>query len=292
MPELIEVEIYRKTACKAIGRTIAAVECVDPFGLRNGGGRTTPEGLVEALVGATVVGARRLGKLLLLDLGASAGSGVLTERGGGALPGAGVVGSAGVLGALSVLGLRFGMTGRLVVDGMSDIDELLYTSRRDDSAWDRFRVRFEDGGSMAVRDPRRLGAVELDPDVSQLGPDATVLTLADLRAALRASTASVKARIMDQHLVAGIGNLLADEILWRAGIAPATPSSSLGAGRVGRLHAQLVETVADLTLRGGSHLGDVMEARHPGGHCPRDGAPMRVAQVGGRTSWWCPKHQR
>ena len=191
-----------------------------------------------------------------------------------------------------MLGLRFGMTGRLVVDGVSDIDELLYTSDRNDSTWDRFRVRFEDGGSMAVRDPRRLGAVELDPDVSALGPDATVLTVAELRAALRRSSAAVKARILDQRLIAGIGNLLADEILWRAGIAPATPSSSISPARSGRLHATIVDTVTDLTARGGSHLGDVMEARHPGGHCPRDGASMRVAQVGARTSWWCPKHQR
>lgn len=286
MPELIEVELYRRTATRTIGRTIAAIERLDPFGLRNGSGRTTAAGLEAALVGATVVAARRIGKLLLLDLAASDGA-------------AGSAGSASS--ATDVLGLRFGMTGRLVVDGTADIDELLYSSGRDDAAWDRFRVRFDDGGTMAVRDPRRLGGVELDPDVTCLGPDATAITLADVRAALSrspgsagsaGSRAAVKARIMDQHRIAGIGNLLADEILWRAGIAPGVATSSLSGARIVRLHAAIISTVAELTERGGSHLGDVMEARHPGGLCPRDGAAMRVAQVGGRTSWWCPKHQR
>ena len=301
MPELIEVELYRRTASRTIGRTIAAIELLDPFGLRNGTGRTTAAGLEAALVGATVVAARRIGKLLLLDLAVSDGQ----------------VGSDGS--TTDVLGLRFGMTGRLVVDGTADIDELLYSSSRDDAAWDRFRVRFDDGGTMAVNDPRRLGGVELDPDVNVLGPDATTITLAEVRAALSrsagaarstcpvravrpvrpvgsagpaVSTAAVKARIMDQHRIAGIGNLLADEILWRAGIAPGVAASSLSGARIERLHAAILSTVSELTERGGSHLGDVMEARHPGGLCPRDGAAMRVAQVGGRTSWWCPKHQR
>lgn len=207
--------------------------------------------------------ARRIGKLLLLDL----------DQG-------------------SVLGLRFGMTGRLIVDDRADIDELLYTSDRNDVAWDRFRVRFADGGSMAVRDPRRLGGVELDPALERLGPDATVLSLPELREVLTGSSAPVKARLLDQQRVAGIGNLLADEILWRAGISPHALSSSLSAARVRRLHVAMQETLVELTERGGSHLGDVMEARAPGGRCPRDGAPMRTATVGGRTSWWCPKHQR
>lgn len=291
MPELIEVERYRRTATRTIGRTIEAIELLDPFGLRNGSGRTTTAGLQAALVGATILAARRIGKLLLLDLDVSGGlpGGPPADEVRAGSP------------ADEILGLRFGMTGRLVVDGTAEIDELLYTSGRDDAVWDRFRVRFADGGTMAVRDPRRLGGVELDPDVSALGPDATAVTLAEVRAAVAGparsagssgSTAAVKARIMDQYRIAGIGNLLADEILWRAGIAPGVAASSLSKARTVRLHAAILATVADLTERGGSHLGDVMEARHPGGFCPRDGAAMRVGRVGGRTSWWCPKHQR
>ena len=267
VPELIEVETYRRTASLVLGRRISSVEVVDPFGLRHDPVGRGAADVVAAIIGTTVLAARRHGKLLLVDLG----RGCLPEV---------------------VLGLRFGMTGRLLVDGRGGIDELLYSSGRDDPAWDRFRVRFEGGGTLAVRDPRRLGTVELDPDVSALGVDATRLTLSALRRILAASSAPVKARILDQHAVCGIGNLLADEILWRAGVAPGVAASGIGAVRVRRLYAAVHETLTELTERGGSHLGDVMEARRPGGTCPRDGAPMRVATIGGRTTWWCPKHQR
>jgi formamidopyrimidine-DNA glycosylase len=266
VPELLEVEIYRTTAVKSIGRRIVAVEVLDPFGLRHRSG--SADAVEAALVGKVVVAARRRGKLLLLDLAVSSCGPVV-----------------------ATLGVRFGMTGRLLVDESAGIDGLLYSSDRNDAAWDRFRVRFADGGSMAVRDPRRLGGVELDPDENVLGPDATELTRAELAAVLRGS-APVKARLLDQHRIAGIGNLLADEILWRAGISPQAPSSGLRPARVTRLHEAIASTLAELGARGGSHLGDVMGARRPGGVCPRDGAAMKSAQVGGRTSYWCPKHQR
>lgn len=273
MPELIEVEIYRQTATQVLGRSIAEVEVIDPFALRHDPAGRTRADVMAAIVGTTVVAARRHGKLLMLEL-ANGSSG----RGPAA--------------ADVVLGLRFGMTGRLLVDGRAGIDGLLYTSDRDDPAWDRFRVRFEGGGTLSVRDPRRLGTVELDPDLGPLGIDATELSLTDLRRVLGGSGSAVKARLLDQHAICGIGNLLADEILWRAGIAPNARSSSISAQRAGRLHNAVMETLHELTERGGSHLGDVMEARNPGGRCPRDGAAMRVATIGGRTTWWCPKHQR
>ncbi len=266
VPELIEVEIYRRTALQVVGHRISSVEVVDPFGLRHDRAGRSVADITAAIIGTAVLGVRRHGKLLLLDLGRRSAPDV-------------------------TLGLRFGMTGRLLVNGRSDIGELLYTSGRDDAAWDRFRVRLHGGGTLAVRDPRRLGTVELDPDVRSLGVDATEVTLAELRRVLARSSAAVKAKLLDQHAVCGIGNLLADEILWRAAIAPKVAASGIGALRVGRLHAALHETLRELTERGGSHLGDVMEARRPGGTCPRDGASMRVATVGGRTTWWCPKHQ-
>jgi formamidopyrimidine-DNA glycosylase len=97
---------------------------------------------------------------------------------------------------------------------------------------------------------------------------------------------------MDQGAVAGLGNLLVDEVLWRAGIAPTRAADSLTADEQRRL-ARGVRTVLQvLGRRGGSHTGDLMVARTPGGHCPRDGAELRRATVGGRTTYWCPDHQR
>ena len=261
MPELPEVEAYRMLATGALGRPVAEVDTPDAWFLKGGVDAAT---VAAALTGRAFTAARRRGKLLLLD-----------TSGGG-----------------PVLGLRFGMTGRLVVDGRAGVDRLLYSSAQDRSAWDRFAVRFADGGHLRVHDPRRLGGVWLDPDEDRLGADALSLTPAGLRAALGASSAPLKARLMDQAHLAGVGNLLADEALWRAGLDPRRPAGSLTPAELRRLHRHLRGAVDDLISRGGSHAGDLMPARAPGGRCPKDGAPLFRATVGGRTTWWCPAHQR
>jgi formamidopyrimidine-DNA glycosylase len=109
---------------------------------------------------------------------------------------------------------------------------------------------------------------------------------------LAGSAAPLKARLLNQSCLAGVGNLIADEVLWRAGLAPVRPAASLSRNEVRRLHRHLGRTIADLIERGGSHRGDLMEQRHPGGICPRDGTALARSTVGGRTSWWCPAHQR
>ena len=101
----------------------------------------------------------------------------------------------------------------------------------------------------------------------------------------------LKARLLDQSAVAGVGNLLGDEILFRAGIDPRTPIARLSGEQKSRLYRSFTQTMRSLTARGGSHLGDHMDARFPGGFCPKDGAPMRVATIGGRTTYWCSIHQ-
>jgi formamidopyrimidine-DNA glycosylase len=97
---------------------------------------------------------------------------------------------------------------------------------------------------------------------------------------------------MDQAHLAGVGNLIADEALWRAGLDPRRPAASLTDAEHRRLHKHLRASVADLIARGGSHTGDLRPHRRPGGLCPRDGTPLVRDTVGGRTTWWCPKHQR
>jgi formamidopyrimidine-DNA glycosylase len=143
---------------------------------------------------------------------------------------------------------------------------------------------------------RRFGSLELAPDESRLGPDALTVSRFKLAAALavapgRRDAAPLKARLMDQQRLAGVGNLLADEMLWRAGLDPArrTPLSD---AELVTLHKAVRATLRLLGRRGGSHMGDLMEERRPGGHCPLDGAELRRATVGGRTTYWCPQHQR
>jgi formamidopyrimidine-DNA glycosylase len=260
VPELPEVEAYRRLATTALDRPIVEVDAPDAWFLKRG---LDADAVTAALVGSRFVADRRIGKLLLLD----------TDGG-------------------STLGLRFGMTGRLLVDGRAAIEHLEYSSGRDLAAWDRFTVRFADGGDLRIRDPRRLGAVELDPDESRLGVDALAVRPAELRRLLAGSAAPLKARLMDQGRLAGLGNLLTDEILWRAGLDPARPAGSLDDREVRRLHAQLRRTVTELMARGGSHTGDLHEARARAATCPRDGAPLLRRRVGGRTTYSCPRHQR
>ena len=95
---------------------------------------------------------------------------------------------------------------------------------------------------------------------------------------------------MDQERIAGVGNLLADEILWRAGLAPGR-RTPLTDEEVRALHKELRATLRQLGRRGGSHMGELMEERMPGGRCPRDGAELCRETVGGRTTYWCPSHQ-
>jgi formamidopyrimidine-DNA glycosylase len=259
VPELLEVETYRQLAESASDRPIASVASPDAWFLK---GAATGPLLRRVLVGRRFVAARRIGKLLLLDVDSG-----------------------------PTVGIRFGMTGSLVVDGRVGVDEMRYAPRRHDAAWERWRVRFEDGGSLVVHDPRRLGGVMVDPDESQLGPDAATITASQLAAAVRGSRAPLKARLLDQSRVAGVGNLIVDEVLWRAALSPLRTSDSLTPNEIRRLHRQLGRTLRDLTEGGGSHTGRLMDERRPGGRCPKDGAELTRSTVAGRTSWWCPDHQ-
>ena len=144
---------------------------------------------------------------------------------------------------------------------------------------------------MVMIDPRRLGGVELDPDLDRLGPDAARVSTDELAAALARTGRPLKAALLDQSLVAGVGNLICDETLSRVGISPQRPAKELERSEVVALARRIRSTVSMLDRRGGSHLGDLQDERHRGGVCPRDGAPLERAEVGGRTTYWCPVHQ-
>jgi formamidopyrimidine-DNA glycosylase len=274
VPEILEVEAARRILeARALDRTIAAVEAPDAWYLKRG---LTAKVVERVLPGRRFAAARRRGKLLLLDTTAPDRG---RERDAAAPSG-------------PTLGLHLGMTGRILVDGDPAGDDLLYASNREATAWHRFTVRFADGGALALRDPRRLGAVELDPDEDRLGVDALAVNTARLRSILERRCGPIKAVLLDQGGVAGLGNLLVDEILWRAGLDPARTADSLTPEEVARLGRAMSTALRVLRRRGGSHTGDLMPGRQPGGRCPRDGTPLRRATVGGRTTYWCPVHQR
>ena len=260
MPEGIEVEYYRRGAEAGIDRSITSLMADDLYYLK---GQTSPSLLQKALIGKELIRARRIGKLLLLDVD------------GG-----------------DILGLRFGMTGRIIVDGSAPIEYLEYSSERNNPAWDRFIINFNDGGSMRVRDPRRLGGVELNPNFSRLGFDLYTITMQELSQVLSSSSRPVKSRLMDQSEVAGLGNLLTDEILWRASVDPRRPADSLDEKETYILYEHFKKTISELTSLGGSHMGILQDHRTRGGLCPRHGIPLERYKVGGRTTYSCPEHQK
>jgi formamidopyrimidine-DNA glycosylase len=92
-------------------------------------------------------------------------------------------------------------------------------------------------------------------------------------------------------VIAGVGNLLADEALWRARIDPRRPAGTLGEEELDRLRVEIRAATRSAIRHGGVHTGRVIAARRRGGVCPRCGAAMERATIGGRTTWWCPAEQ-
>ncbi len=272
MPELPEVESARTVIERsALHRVITEVDDSDRFVCRPHG----PGEIRAALLGRTLTAAHRRGKSMWCDTSPVAGR--------DAEPG-------------PVLGIHLGMSGKIVIaDGHGgEVDGGDYWERgraKGDYRFARFTLRFADGGALMLVDPRRLGRVRLDPPVEALGPDAQAITSAQFLAAFGRGTAPVKARLLDQDVIAGIGNLLADQILWQAKISPARPVDELTRPETGRLLRALRATVRAALDGGGVHTLTVIPFRRPGAACPRCGTPMAHGTVGGRTTWWCPREQ-
>jgi formamidopyrimidine-DNA glycosylase len=265
MPELPEVETARRLiADEGLHRRIADVDDSDTFVCRP----HAPGELRAALTGRMLTAARRRGKTMWCE----------TSEDG------------------PDLGIHLGMGGRIVITAADGTAAEGGGPRRRDAQprkaeWDRFTLVFADGGSLALFDKRRLGRVRLNPGIDALGPDAAEVTPAEFRGLITKGSVAVKARLLDQSRIAGVGNLLADEILWQARVSPAARTDRLRRADADRLYRALVSALDSAMTRGGVHTGDVIAARHPGGTCPRCGAEMRHGTVGGRSTWWCSREQ-
>jgi formamidopyrimidine-DNA glycosylase len=177
------------------------------------------------------------------------------------------------------LGLHLGMAGKIVVDGPPD------------ERWDRFSIEFDDGSRVALRDKRRLGRAVLNPDFSHVGPDAADVGRDGFRRLVGAGSTPVKARLLDQGAISGVGNLLADQALWQARIAPGRRTNELSDADLDRLRRDLRSAVRSAIRQGGVHTGTFVQVRGRDGSCPRDGHPLERGKVGGRTTYWCPECQ-
>lgn len=294
MPEGLEAEIYRRAAAETIGRVVDRVE-VDER-------QEFASEIADVVPGRPVTGVRRRGKLVIIDFGA-ARVGSRLGAGGRAEPAtvASAVVSAVATSLPVELGLHFGMAGRLIVDGIPAIESLAYSSDRDRSSWDRLVLSFtadSGGGSLRVNDPRRWSRFTLDPDVSRLGRDLFEIDAEDLRSRLARRSIPVKSALLDQSVIAGLGNMLVDELLYHTGIDPRRPSDSVTDGEVSRLVERAEAILPEMLAAGGSHSGvlDPETRRHPQ-RCPHpdcEGSdhPLQRFEVGGRTTIACGGHQR
>lgn len=272
MPELPEVESARLVIEQtALDRRIEDVDDHDTYVCRP----HPPGEIRSALLGRRLTSVHRRGKSIWCET-----SGVGRSRRSG-----------------PALGIHLGMSGRIVfADGRGqEVDGGDYWQRgraSGDHRFARFWLRFAAGAFLVLVDPRRLGRVRLDPPVESLGPDAGGITLDEFRGLMARGTAPVKARLLDQDSLAGVGNLLADQALWLARINPARSVNDLSRPEVDRLFRAVRGAVDSASAAGGVHTLSMVASRTARGVCPRCGASMSVGKVGGRTTWWCPREQK
>jgi len=260
MPELAEVEYIRKQWDAGIGQPIRTVEVRAGKRIFRG---TDVEALVETLTGAKLLGSETRGKQMLFRF----------SRGGW-------------------LGIHLGMSGHLRVEAAD------FAAGKHDHLVLRQKQQ-----ALVFEDPRMFGRVRFHagkdaPEWWTSLPPALIspeFTVAKLRENLaRRLRSPLKAVLLDQALFPGVGNWMADEILWQARIHPATPTGTLAAKHTQTLwkNTRMVCRVALETIGRDGNDPPARWLLHvrwkPGGHCPRDGALLDRGVIAGRTTAWCP----
>jgi formamidopyrimidine-DNA glycosylase len=275
VPELPEVETTRRRLEPGlVGRRFDHVEIVDPRLTRP----EPPEVIAAELQGERVHGLGRRGKYLIVEF----------ESGRHLL-------------------IHLRMTGNVQHPASGGFDADPYR---------RAVVRLDDGSDVAYRDVRRFGTWELlEPGeledyfaVRRLGgePLERAFTTASLERAFANRRAPVKAALLDQRAAAGVGNIYADEALWRARIHPLRPAGSLSSEELAALRTALRQVLQTGIARQGATLRDYrapdgargsMQDRfrvygRAGEPCPRCGTPIEKIRAGGRGTWFCPSCQK
>ncbi len=166
---------------------------------------------------------------------------------------------------------------------------------------ERFRLNLE-VGALVLNDPRRFGRFGHVRSVWEfvalkgLGPDALGLSEDDFVRLISVRRGAIKPILLDQRVLAGVGNLYADEALFQARVHPRTPVSALSRSEISKLGRELDEALTrSIALETDFQRlpnGCLLKARNVGGPCPRCGAPLQSETVGGRTSIFCRECQK
>jgi len=259
MPELPEVEIVRRyLEERALGKRIDSVKVIDASILEG----VTTRKLIDPLVGKCFTAARRHGKQLFLQVD----GGFLTAH--------------------------LGMTGDLIsIESESPLPRFA-----------RVVVGFQGGERLVFEDMRKFGAVGFVKSTSSLimskglGPDMLLVREKEFLGRVRRHRKAIKTVLLDQRVVAGIGNLYADEALFQSGIHPSTSASDLTDGEVERL-CRNVRRVLKRSIQVRTDFDRLprtflLRSRIEGGRCPRGHSSLKSIKVGGRTTIYCPRCQR
>ncbi len=189
--------------------------------------------------------------------------------------------------------MHLGMTGKLLSAGV----ETTHT----------YGVFTLDDGMLLFEDPRQFGRIEWgDRRVKKLGPEPLLVSLADFSARLKSRKTKIKALLLNQSFIAGLGNIYVDEILFLAGIHPLAQASRLSAPRAARLHQAMVDTLRLAIEHRGSSISDYVDVDGNRGNfqmlhrvygregepCLACGTPVRKVVVAGRGTHYCPVCQR
>jgi formamidopyrimidine-DNA glycosylase len=195
-----------------------------------------------------------------------------------------------------VLVVHLGMTGKLLLDG-----------KRGTHAYGIFDL---DLGTLVYDDPRQFGRIEyseaLPERVARLGPEPLLVSLEDFTQAMKRHKTPIKSLLLNQRFLRGVGNIYADEALFRAGIRPLTIASRIGRERAARLHQAIVEILTLAIEHRGSSVSDYVDADGERGNfqmlhqvygrggeaCRECGAKIRRIEVGQRGTHYCPRCQR
>lgn len=191
----------------------------------------------------------------------------------------------------AILLLHFGMTGFLKY--FKDLEK--------EPPHDRLLISFKNGYHLAYDSQRKLGEIRLIEDQQEfvgkqeLGPDAVSISFADFLDALSGSRASVKSALMNQKILAGIGNVYSDEILFQAGIHPASKAGNLDEKTLKNLFKAMGK-VLDKAVKAGADperfpKSFIIPHRHGDQKCPRCSGTIESEKISGRTAYFCPKCQ-
>jgi formamidopyrimidine-DNA glycosylase len=293
VPELPEVEVVRRgVATYVVGRTVSDVEVLHPRAVRKH--VPGPGDFAGRLAGRCVTAARRRGKYLWFELGEAAHTAVATEF-------------AGTAGEGEAILAHLGMSGQLLVQPEEAPDEthLRVRFRFDDHGP---QLRFVDQrtfGGLSLADLVEVGGVDLPTPVAHIAPDPLepVFDLEWVVEKMRARRTGVKRALLDQSLVSGVGNIYADEALWRAKLHFARPTATLTRPDVRRLFAAVSDVMNDALTAGGTSFDSLyVNINGESGYfdrslavygqaglpCPRCGASVRRDSFMNRSSYTCP----